>query len=147
MYSTNNSHSGLNRSRYAKFQQAIISKILILTCISGLMFFSGFQSYAQTTVVVDDIILRVANPDKLNINLTVYPNPATDKVIAKVDGAEQIQAVKIFDLSGRHINSYKPSFIANTYKLDISFIPAGTYVLQIKTEKGIVSRKLSVTKS
>jgi len=137
----------MNGSRFAQSQRTFISKIILTGFIIALMICSVSQSFAQTTVVIDDIDLRVANPEKLDINLKIYPNPAYGKVVATVDGAEQIQAVKIIDLSGRSIQAYKPSFMANSYKLDISSIPSGTYILQIKTELGFVARKLSVAKS
>jgi hypothetical protein len=48
----------------------------------------------------------------------------------------KIQQVSFFDISGVHL------FDTQQTTFDISHLPAGIYFVQIKTEKGIVMKKI-----
>jgi len=69
-----------------------------------------------------------------NINLDIFPNPASERIFIHSD--KSIESVTIIDLSGR--------IIINTDKTDINIsnLQSGSYVIQLSTELGIISRKL-----
>lgn len=139
----NTSYSGLTGIFHAQIQKTCASKITLPTILIAISLLFSLQSFAQTTVVVDDFD-RISNPQELAINMKLYPNPAHDKVLVEIDGAEQIITLKVLDLSGRELKVLTPNFISKSYRLAVSSLPTGTYILQIKTENGFISKKLSV---
>lgn len=74
-----------------------------------------------------------------NDNLLVYPNPVADELTIK--GNSLIQSIQLVSISGQLIASYYPhslSTIMNTAELT-----NGIYLLQIQTENGITTKKIS----
>ncbi len=76
--------------------------------------------------------------------VSYYPNPAGEELLVKYisEGNEAIE-INVLDISGRElfaatINAVKGE---NDYYLQIAHIAPGVYLLNIKTEKGIISRK------
>ena len=64
---------------------------------------------------------------------SIYPNPATSTVF--VNGPD-IQSIDVFTLDGKRI------FSSNLQKLNINALKKGTYLININTGKGVVSKKL-----
>ena len=68
-----------------------------------------------------------------NVNVDVYPNPTTDKVV--VDAADLMYVV-VLDLNGRAVmTSYEST-------VDLVNQPAGIYMLRIVTTDGTALRKV-----
>jgi hypothetical protein len=69
----------------------------------------------------------------------LYPNPATDKFIIK-KGYLKINRIEITDLTGKIVlNSDKT-------EINVSGLPEGSYLVQIHSDKGILTKKLIVKK-
>jgi hypothetical protein len=81
---------------------------------------------------------------KNHFNLKIYPQPATSKVYAHVP-EYALRKVALIDMTGRSI-SPAYSFMNGKLQLDISALPAGSYLLQAVTDKNIYSGKVIVTK-
>jgi hypothetical protein len=64
------------------------------------------------------------------VEFTVYPNPATN-YIQVLSNIPAIQAVTIYDLSGKQILSIQNPAITNQQQLDVNELPAGIYILKI----------------
>ena len=73
------------------------------------------------------------NNIELSTLYSIYPNPATSTVF--VNGPD-IQSIDVFTLDGKRI------FSSNLQKLNINALKKGTYLLNINTGKGVVSKKL-----
>lgn len=71
----------------------------------------------------------------------VWPNPAVSTV--KITGAPAIKQLQISDLSGRQLMEIGGDG-RNSMEIDIQSLPAGTYLLVLKTEGGTVCRRLAV---
>ncbi len=82
------------------------------------------------------IISRLNTEDPDLTEFAVYPNPSSGKFWLKVD---KKATVKIFDLNGRML--YSGTKEAGTSMVEHNF-SAGTYIIQVQTEKGTVSKKL-----
>lgn len=85
-----------------------------------------------------------------NIKYKVYPNPACDFVVISIDlEKDALVTVEIYDITGRLIdtrNNVAFSGLTN-YRMDISEIPSGMYICNIKINgKSIGKSKLSVLK-
>jgi len=68
--------------------------------------------------------------------VSVYPNPSSG--IFNVQSAEKFLEVKLMDLSGKFLELKYD----NLGSFDISEFQKGVYILLIKTEKGIISKKI-----
>jgi hypothetical protein len=72
------------------------------------------------------------------LSLSVYPNPATDFLNVTInDKLQQGAKLSIFDFKGSKL--LDKSISSNTEKLNISTLNKGIYLLNISTEKGLVS--------
>ncbi|MET3731514.1 carboxypeptidase regulatory-like domain-containing protein [Moheibacter stercoris] len=86
-----------------------------------------------------EIILSLLGVEDPNLaQVSVYPNPASGKFWIKTDLKGDM---KVMDLNGRLMYSGKvqvgTNFIEHTFE-------TGTYIVQIQTEKGIISKKLLI---
>lgn len=73
--------------------------------------------------------------------LTVYPNPSTDKVF--INGEYDNARISLISADGRIVYvSEKENRYSN---INVSQFERGMYVLKIETSKGIVTRKLALT--
>ena len=72
---------------------------------------------------------------EVKTDLIVYPNPAKDFITIRTTKLD-IEKVFIFDLSGKLILTEKSKYI------NISHLPAATYIISIKTDEGLKSFKL-----
>jgi hypothetical protein len=78
--------------------------------------------------------------DPAEINVAVYPNPATDRVFIKSD--ELITSVELVDVSGRSVYKIEPS--QKEFTISVSSLMPATYILYLKTAKGVIARKLII---
>ena len=75
----------------------------------------------------------------------LYPNPTDGKVTATTDG--KADAIVIYTMDGRPIGGWNIlSLDDNQVTLDVSTLPSGTYLLTIRTPKGITTKKLVVSR-
>lgn len=82
--------------------------------------------------VIDEDILAVSDLNKNN--LQVYPNPTSDFV--KINGVENIQKIRIFDMNGKMVLENQAS------EADIRKLPVGQYILNVHTKSEILSKKI-----
>ena len=81
---------------------------------------------AMVTFWVTPLDITAVNENGLNVS--VYPNPATDFVTIEAD---DLLNVTIFDVSGRMIKSVPAT--GNALHLDLTDLKAGTYLISAKT--------------
>jgi hypothetical protein len=81
--------------------------------------------------------------NNLNQLLSLYPNPANNKITISNPSNIPIKKIELIDFSGRVIQLWEASqLFENT--LNIQHIPPGIYLLKAKTESGIKTGKLVV---
>ncbi|WP_321423764.1 C10 family peptidase [uncultured Bacteroides sp.] len=66
--------------------------------------------------------------------LTLYPNPATDKLFLQSEGL--VKSIRIMDISGKQVLLMKPE-TSGEITIPVARLSAGTYILQSETETGI----------
>ena len=59
----------------------------------------------------------------------IYPNPATDFINIQIEGQIDYQ-VNLFNIEGKRMKS-----VQNAKQLNVSSLPVGTYILEIKDAK------------
>jgi PKD repeat protein len=72
----------------------------------------------------------------LNNVFSIYPNPANDNLTIE---APQGASLKISTMEGLLIKSL--TVIKNTTTIDVTTLPAGVYIMEVKTDKGVGVRK------
>ncbi len=94
------------------------------------------------TVYFYNVLSGVNNTKTFDYN--VYPNPAKNNVNIKLSNVLSSEKVDVLikNISGQTIS--KHSFNADNISLDISDLSSGLYLLQINTETGTQTAKLSV---
>lgn len=75
-----------------------------------------------------------ANREK---ELTVYPNPASDKVFIK---GEKVSDAEIYSMEGRKLDV----ILDRNQSIDVSHLPKGIYLLKLKIKNEITTKKLSI---
>ena len=71
--------------------------------------------------------------------LTIYPNPAKDKIFIKSD--LQINNIEIYDIAGRTVETslQQPNSVKT---INISSLPQGVYMVKVYTNEGVAVRKI-----
>ncbi|MGD0711489.1 MAG: T9SS type A sorting domain-containing protein [Bacteroidales bacterium] len=98
----------------------------------------GANEFSSSTSISD-------NPDKDDY-IYVYPNPASKNITIKM---QQQSAIKIFNIQGQLLKTLPLSREAseagtpsgNKTNVDVSALPCGVYVVEVKTEKGVEVKK------
>lgn len=66
--------------------------------------------------------------------VSIYPNPVTDKVTIVKNNAISLDAVTIYDIKGKLLNTIDLKNMEKDKTIDISNLQAGIYILKIKTD-------------
>ncbi len=74
------------------------------------------------------------------IEVALYPNPAEDYTVLKVQGLKEQTKVTLFDLRGRKLREFDLAVGTETLRLDLRDLPSGVYTLMI----GNTTKKLIV---
>jgi hypothetical protein len=81
-------------------------------------------------------------------DIVTYPQPANN--VLYVNAAYNIFAqscsISLYDISGRLYNLPLTNIGNNTLQMDVKNLPAGMYILQLKTPDGIAVRKIVVAR-
>jgi hypothetical protein len=108
----------------------------------GLFFDTTYISMPDTSTVG-------INPATLNAmgnNIRVYPNPAEDQVsVSYFLGAKSDISFIIYDISGRTVETINQNDVSSgehNMKIQLDGLPAGTYLIQMKSKTGSAYGKL-----
>jgi len=66
--------------------------------------------------------------------LFVFPNPAADMLNCKNVSNSEIRSITLLDSSGRNLNGVSK---LKSFPFNISSLPAGLYIIKLKTSKGL----------
>ncbi len=92
--------------------------------------------FADPTTATEEVTLQ---PD----NIRVYPNPATDWITIESEQLDRLQSAELLDLTCRVIRAW-PLRGTLSRRLDVHRLPAGTYLLRIRTDEGAVTKRVVV---
>ncbi|WP_458629277.1 chondroitinase-B domain-containing protein [Winogradskyella sp. PC D3.3] len=107
---------------YGRFNSAGDSRESVWTAIGEIEFFGS------EVLSVDDTDLQD--------NITIYPNPVQNSVNVKVHNATNIAFYKLYNLDGRLIMESRSDVENSTFKIDVSAVMSGTYILSLSTDNG-----------
>jgi hypothetical protein len=79
--------------------------------------------------------------------IQVYPNPVRNSLQLELPDATEQYTIKVVDALGRILLSTTRSGLNSRQQLDVSTLAAGTYILQVETDRGAVnSQKITVVR-
>ena len=90
---------------------------------------------------LDTITSSTSIEDVIDFATEIYPNPTTDKVNV-VSYAAAINSIDIYNIHGQVV--YSKAVNANTIKINTTSFSDGIYIMNIKSDKATVIRKLIV---
>lgn len=95
---------------------------------------------------VDVVVKSTATEDPLSASISLYPNPASSKSILVVQGVsmEDIKTVSFVDINGVEQSVRYVSAGGDFIHIKHSNLPAGSYILRIKTLQGVVNKKVLI---
>jgi len=94
----------------------------------------GFSGKSET--VVD-----VYKQDILSFN--IYPNPTTTKAFIDLPVQSYYQ-INLMDISGKVIKQLKPNKDETTIEMNVSDLPAGIYLVELKNASNHMLQKLVI---
>ena len=110
------------------------------TSIVEYEFFDMNDEGINVKMVVKFNATTIGIKDKEEIEISMFPNPATDQL--SIESASRIEQIRIFDVNGKSVVSLKPDL--NKIQINVDFLEAGFYLVNIKTENGMRTQKLSI---
>lgn len=88
-----------------------------------------------------DLVLETKNPELVETNINVYPNPTKDIVYIKNDSHNSLR-IDILDITGALVKSITISNGKNS--VDVSNLQSGAYLMKYINESQIYTKKLVV---
>ncbi len=79
--------------------------------------------------------LLSANDIDRKVDINVFPNPASDYI--NINTKEKIKSVYLYNASGIRVGKY-----GDSKNIDIKSLPKGTYLVNINTENGNITKKI-----
>jgi hypothetical protein len=87
-------------------------------------------------------VITALEPDPLNDQLTVFPNPSEGKVTLRSPGLDSFELVQVVNSFGQIL--YESAILSGDTRHDLVDIPRGVHLIRLSGKKGVLSRKLMV---
>ncbi len=91
-------------------------------------------------VVTDEVITGVQTPE--SELLRIMPNPVRDQVLLTWDKNLKVNAIRVFDRSGKLMLERKVDSFSQEERLNVRHLPADTYLISLEAASGPIVRKL-----
>jgi hypothetical protein len=99
--------------------------------------FANGKSIETSVAITVDMVTSIEDVELVEVSM--YPNPCLNKLNIIAVG-DIIYCVKIMDLSGHIVSLSKPN--SNSYCADMSNLPSGMYIVNIKTDNDVINKKV-----
>ncbi len=119
-------------------------KQFLLSILLLFIFLPGFAQNMQSSPAAR---LSVDNKEVQSI-LKIYPNPCKDKKVTIELMDNDLEEIKITNITGKEVLIQKMDIPVSKFQLQLNEIPDGIYLLQVKTTSNkVVVKKLMVSKN
>ncbi len=92
----------------------------------------------------NNTLLDTENFAESIIELTIYPNPASDYVTIRTSNNQSINEIKVYGIEGKFYGKYTNPFTTNLYSIDVQSLSVGLYILDIQTDQGNFKKNMLV---
>jgi|SRR6185312_10824148 len=75
-------------------------------------------------------------------DVKIYPNPANSTISIEVNKADNIKQIIVSDILGKKLIEINPNSLGHQQNIDVSKLTSGEYNIRIKTEVGIINKKI-----
>lgn len=86
--------------------------------------------------------LSTVEEQNYEVEFKLYPNPASDFITLKMPSEGSGSIVEVFNILGKAIKSMKMT--DNSYKLDVSDLANGMYLIRVQTKNGMAIKKFVI---
>lgn len=99
-----------------------------------------------------DVVFIVTDPASVNdifsdAGLSFYPNPSNDFLNLNLQNPLMNDAsISIYDINGSLINSFRLEAGLTSRVFDVSYLPVGSYYMNIRSDKYITNRKFNIVR-
>ena len=140
----------MNLTPYTSSSGNWMNKDTVLNGVNNDSVYFAFKYQATQNwfvVQMDDLFLMPTASIPQNEKheaMTIYPQPADDKITWQLQEKPDRVAISLFDISGRKMAAFT-NLSGTTISLDVSTIPSGLYVYQLmNAEKEISTGRISI---
>jgi hypothetical protein len=106
---------------------------IMLITYAGNTIDTAYQTVTIATLGIEYVL-------KINEQIKVYPNPATDEIRIEVQGSKlKVQSVRVYDVAGRMVHGQQTTDYSKNEQniiLNINHVTQGLYFLQIEMSNG-----------
>ena len=106
---------------------------------------NGFNSETDTVNVTVNECLSTFDPEVVNTEMMVFPNPATSEINVKVSGYDNDTKISIYDMLGRLIQTNTIGITSNepiTKKINVSNLPRGMVIVTMNQNGNVQTKKI-----
>lgn len=100
------------------------------------------QNYALVVTGVNVNSAMATNDANLNNAVNVYPNPVADNLNLQISDKLTNATIRVFNPMGQIVYQNEYKSLNNTQSIDFKSIPAGIYMVYIKSNEGAVTKKV-----
>jgi hypothetical protein len=79
-----------------------------------------------------------------DFGFTVYPNPASSYVDVRIDNGLEILSIQLFTIEGKLLQTTNSLGTNNSYKVDLSNVSSGTYLIKVNASSQQIVKKIIV---
>ncbi len=83
--------------------------------------------------------------DQLAELVEVFPNPSSDQMFVKIDNRLDASRINLFDTNGQLVKTVVDKM--NMSSIDLTELSPGFYWLQLRTDRGLVNKRITVIRS
>jgi len=103
---------------------------------------SGDQVFLTSLLIQENLTAGIMDIANNADSWIVYPNPASDNInIESLDVRAEIKSLDLYDITGKRLKSISYETFSQTQNFDIADLPSGVYVLNIQTDKSVITKK------
>ncbi len=85
----------------------------------------------------DCACLPLSNENQVPVDVQLFPNPLVDNAPMTVTTNKKINAIEVFDMSGRLVATEVKTVNAEQAEITFENLPAGTYIINVKMEGSV----------
>ena len=100
---------------------------------------SGDVIYNTNYTYTEDLSIGINNKNQNN-SFSIFPNPSTDILNIQLISTNSFE-IRVLDMIGKQMMTEIVRFGTEVYKLDISTLPKGVYVVQLKSENELFTKQ------
>lgn len=100
-------------------------------------------NYQKFALVINGVDSVLGTKDlTLEGTVVIYPNPVKDMLYIKSDKTLSNTHIRIFDTMGQSFFTKEMKSLSGTEKINLQGVPAGVYMVYIKSNEGVISKKI-----